>query len=345
MCLPVEDARLCRSAVISIGALSAIILSAVLLLSGLGSAAAQDASETPVEETVANLAAGRVVIAVTKGAILVGTVENPIEVETRPPIPVPLAGDRFGVVLGAVDWSFLSSHEVFARLDQELPHLRGRLVADVPHLQSAQAGSEATDIEAIGQGVFERLNQVAQNLHSQVDLPPHEPLAEVILAGYLAGYGPEVWQLSYAMKQQEEQNEYWTTRVLRPSYVQSYPPEKKQPRNLVEFQYPPGGAPTLLDLLRQNDPRLSSISSSDPAMAAVASKFLAGETDKVPATDATQFLRAALNAISPPNARQVMASLTEDTGLTWILPPPPEPTRRGQPKERPAGAPSLLKQE
>ena len=34
---------------------------------------------TPTEEVVANLAAGRVVIAVVKDAILVGTVENPIE--------------------------------------------------------------------------------------------------------------------------------------------------------------------------------------------------------------------------------------------------------------------------
>jgi hypothetical protein len=331
---------------------STAIGSAVLLfaipssLTGLDArAAAQDTSEATVEETVANLAAGRVVIAVVKDAIIVGTVENPIEVETRPPIPVPLAGDRFGIVLGAVDWSYPSSHEVFAKLDQELPHLRGRLIADVPHLQSAQGGTEASDIEAIGQGVLERLNQLAQNLHGQVDLPDDEPLAQVILAGYLTGYGPEVWQLSYTIKQQEEQNGYWTTRVLRPSYIQAYPPEKKQPRNLVEFQYPPSDASTLLDLLRQNDPRLSSISSSDPAMAAVATKFLAGETDKVPAADATQFLRAALNAVSPPNARQVMASLTEDTGLAWILPPPPEPSRPGLQKPRPAGAPSLLKQQ
>lgn len=307
-------------------------------------AGAQDSSEGPVEETVASLAAGRVVIAVVKGAILVGTVENPIEVETRPPTPVPLAGDRFGIVLGAVDWSSPSTHEQFARLDQELPRLRGRLVADNPHLQSAQGGAEATDIEAIGQGVLERLDQVAQNLHSQVDLPDDEPLVQLILAGYLPGYGPEVWLLSYAMKQQEEQNEFWTTRVLRPSYIQTYPPEKKQPRNLVEFQYPPSTGPTLLDLLRQNDPRLSAIASSDPTLAAAASKFLAGETDKVSLVDATQFLRASLNAISPPRARQVMASLTEDTGLSWILPPPPEPARPGQQKQRPAGAPSLLQE-
>jgi len=320
------------------------LCAALVPLAKFHTAAAQDASEAPVEETVANLAAGRVVIAVVKGAILVCTVENPIEVETRPPIPVPLAGGRFGIVLGAVDWSSPSTHQQLARLDQELPHLRGRLVADNPHLQSAQGGTEASDIEAIGQGVLERLDQVAQNLHGEVDLPDDQPLVQVILAGYLPSYGPEVWLLSYAMKQQEEQNEFWTTRVLRPSYIQDYPPEKKQPRNLVELQYPPNNGPTLLDLLHQNDPRVSAIASSDPAMAAVASKFLSGETDKVSVADATQFLRAAMNAISPPNARQVMASLTEDAGLRWILSPPPEPTHPGQQKQRPAGAPSLLQQ-
>jgi hypothetical protein len=330
-----------------IGGLTAAIGCAALRFSAPSSptavqAAAQDMSVAPVQETVANLAAGRVIIAVVKGAILVATIENPIEVQTRPPIPVPLAGDRFGIVLGAVDWTFPSTHEVFAKLDQELPHLRGRQVADVPHLQSARGGSEATDVEAIGQGVLERLNQVARNLHGPVDLSG-EPLAEVILADYLPGYGPEVWQLSYAMKQEEEQDEYWTTRVLRPSYIQAYPPEKKEPHNLVEFQYPPSDAPTLLDLLRQHDPRLSGVSSSDPAMAAVAAKFLSGETDKVPAADATQFLRAAMNAITPPNARQVMGSLTEDAGLTWILPPPPEAAPSKQQKPRPAGAPSLAK--
>ena len=65
-------------------------------------ARAQQQDTTPTDETVANLAAGRVVIAVVKNAILVATLENPIEAETRPPTPVPLATTRVGVLLGQI---------------------------------------------------------------------------------------------------------------------------------------------------------------------------------------------------------------------------------------------------
>ncbi|MGA8872414.1 MAG: hypothetical protein WB460_14800, partial [Candidatus Acidiferrales bacterium] len=247
---------------------------------------------------MANLAAGRVVIAVVKDAILVGTVENPIEEGTHPPIPVPIASDRLGVVLGAVDWLSPSSHQELARLDQELPHLRPQLVAPTPHIGAVQGGDEATDIEAVGQGLLERLDQVAPQLHAKLDLPESEPLAELIVADYLPGYGPEVWQLSYGIQQEEQDNDYWTTRVLRPVYLQFWPPEKGQPRTLIEFEYPPDNPPpTLLELLRNHDPRLEKITSSDPKMAEVANRLLQGESNKIPSAEATQFLRAALDAI------------------------------------------------
>jgi len=67
------------------------------------SAGAQE-NFAPTDETVANLAAGRVVVAVVKNAILVATVENPVEVETRPPIPVELTSDRLGILLCPVFW-------------------------------------------------------------------------------------------------------------------------------------------------------------------------------------------------------------------------------------------------
>jgi hypothetical protein len=307
-------------------------------------AAEQDTSDSPIEETVADLAAGRVIIAVVKDAILVGTIENPIEAQTRPPVPVAMVGTRLGVILGPVDWSSPSSKEQIADLNRELPHLRGRLVADTPHLQESQGGEEATDLEGIGQGVLERLNQIAQDLHGEIDLPANEPFEQLIIVDYLSGYGPEVWQLSFGLKQEEAKEEFWTTRVLRPSYLQFYPPEKKQPHTLVEFDYPTENTPpSLLDLLRQNDSRFESLRHSDPTMAQVAQDFLDGESEKIPATDAVQFLRAAMNILAPPRARQTMASLTEDTGLAWILPPPAEPASPAQQKERPAGAPSLLK--
>jgi len=306
--------------------------------------AAQDNS-TPTDETVANLAAGRVVIAVVKNAILVATVENPIEVETRPPTPVELASTRLGILLGPVFWWSPTSKVALASLDQELPRLHSHLIAAVPHLQAEQGGEEATDMESIGQGLLERLTDVAQNLHGKVDVAENGPLLQLVVADYLPGYGPEVWQLDYKMKQQQEQSGYWTTRVLRPAYLQFWPPEKGHPHTLVEFAYPPDHAPEpLLELLRQNDPRLTKVVSSDPKMAQVASQLLGGESNRISAADATQFLRAALDATAPPSARETMAIITEDKGCDWILAPPTEPKSSLEPEtDRPADAPSLLK--
>ncbi len=303
----------------------------------------QDQPGTPTEETVANLAAGRVIIAVVKDAILIATVENPIEVETRPPTPVALSSERVGILLGADNWFSPSSKQEIAQLDTELPHLRSQLVPFAPHLQADQGGGEATDVEAIGQGLLERLNEVAQNLHGKVNLSPNEPLTELIVVGYLPGYGPDIWTLTYQIEQQEQDSDYWTTRVLRPSYLQFWPPEKGQPRTLLEFSYPSDHAPTpVLELLREKDPRIEQIVGSDPKMTEVASRFLQGESNKVPAADATQFLRAILSAIAPANARETMCSILAETGLQWILAPPSEPTAPGARPERPPGAPSLM---
>jgi hypothetical protein len=305
---------------------------------------AQETAETPGDEIVANLAAGRVIIAVVKDAIIVGTVENPIEASTYPPIPVPLSSRRVGVMLGAVDWFSVTSGQDLARLDRELPRLHSRMIPQDPRLQQPQEGSEASDIQAIGQGVLERLNQVVKGLHNKIDLPQEEPLAELILGDYIEGYGPEIWQLLFPLQQDPQRGDYWDTRVLRPRYFQFWPPEKGQPRTLIEFHYPPGEAsPTLLELLRQNDPRLVKVRESEANLSHVADFLLHGESNKVPAADAIQFLRAALAATNPPHSRQTMAAIGTQTGFQWILPPPPEPKRPGQKRERPEGAPTLAK--
>lgn len=305
---------------------------------------AQQTYEEPSQEIVVNLAAGRVVIFVAKDAILIGTVENPIEAETRPPVPAQLGSERAGIFMGAVEWLSPAKQQSLARLDRELPHLRKSTAPASPHLQANLAGGEASDIEAVGQGLLERLNALAKGLHNKISLPAEEPLAEVIVADYLPGYGPEVWQLNFSMEQNlTEHEDYWNTRVLRPIYLQFYPPEKKGPKTLVEFDYPPEGAPTsLLDLLRQKDPRLQGIVSSDPKMAEVANRLLAGESIKVLALDATQFLRAALAAITPVTSRQTMAVIGMDSGFQWILQPPAEPAAPDHQKEQEPGRPSLL---
>lgn len=310
-------------------------------------------SETSGQEVVANLAAGRVLIAVVKDAILIATVENPIEAQTRPPAPVLIDTSRVGILLGPVEWFSPPSQQEIARLDRELPRLKTRLVTVAPHLGKSDGGDEASDIEATAQGLGERLNQVVKGLRSKVNLPADEPLAELIVADYLGGYGPEVWQITYDMTQLEQKDAYFETRVLKPAYLQFWPPEKGQPKTLMEFHYPPRPPqPSLLELLRQKDPRLEAVRSSDPQMAMVGTQIL-NDTTKLPAVEATQFLRAALAAITPPNARETMAILGMEKGFAWILAPPPEAERpipaqtaTSEPRpatERPADAPSLLK--
>jgi hypothetical protein len=309
-------------------------------------AIAQQAQDVPTEEVVVNFAAGRVVIAVVKDAILIGTIENKIESQTHPPIPMAMNRTRAGIILGAVDWFSPSSQLQLARLDTELPHLHGHFAATGPHLNQVQATAEASDIESVGQNLYERLNVVAGNLHGKLDWPPTEPVAELILADYIQGYGPEVWQLSFNLTQEMQRLDYYDTHVSHPAYLQSWPPEKGQPHTLVEFQYPPENpAPTLLDLLRQKDPRLEKICASDAKMREVADRFLEGQSGKIIAADATQFLRAALAVLASQDARQTMAVIGLDTGFDWILRPPPEPKRASaqSEEERPADAPSLLK--
>ncbi len=307
-------------------------------------ALAQNASDQPGEEVVANLAAGRVVVAVVKDAILIATVENPFEAQTHPPVPVPLSGERAGVILGAVDWFSPSSNIQIARLDHDLPRLHGRVKPQGPRLQAGEEGSEATDIEFVGEGLNDRLNEVVKSLHAKMDLAEGEPLVELVIADFIPGYGPEVWHVDYSIEQFPQRGDFWETRIPRPRYLQDWPPEKNQPHTLLEFDYPPSlTKPTLLEMLRQEDPRLEKLSNSDPVMASVASMLLKGISNKVAPADATQFLRAALNAISPPKARETVATIGFQTGFAWILQPPNEPKPALQQKERPAGAPTLLK--
>ena len=187
---------------------------------------AQNPSDQPGEEVVANLAAGRVVVAVVKDAILIVTVENPFEAQTHLPAPVPLSGQRAGVLLGAVDWFSPSANIQIARLDRELPRLHGRVSIDAPKLSPALEGTEATDIEFIGQGVGDRLNEVAKQLHAQMKLPEGEPLVELVVADIVPGYGAEVWHVDYFFEQYPQRGDFWETRIPRPRYLQDWPPEK-----------------------------------------------------------------------------------------------------------------------
>lgn len=301
---------------------------------------AQDDSQQTVEEVVVNQAAGRVVIAVVKHAILIATAENPIEPGTRPPVPTQVSSMRAGVVLGADEWASPSLQKDLGRLDQELPHLNSPSGTETPTLGGAVANSEASDIESIGNAVRRRLGELAGNIHNGLDWPAKSPIAQVVLADYAANYGPEVWQLTYSMEQEQQHGDYWVTNVDDPVYLQIWPPEKGQPHTLMEFDFPQKDAsPSLLDLLKQKDPRLETVIQSDKTMATTANEFLIGDSLKIPANDATQFLRAAMAAITPLDQTQTMAIIRDENGFDWVLRPPAEPKL---PKgTRPPGARSL----
>ncbi len=296
--------------------------------------------EPPAEgEWVANLAAGRLVIAVVKGGMVVASVENPVEPGTRPPQIVPLSRNRIGVLFGAVDWFYLSPKTLIARLGIELPRLRSQRSGGEgrPHLQPGGpvVGSEA---EQVGLGLLERLRDVATHIHGQLNLGPEDPIVELVLAGYDEDSGGEVWLLRYTIAQEQERGDYWETRVMRPSYHRLWPPDKGQPRTLIEVRYPPDDTgPALGDLLRQGDPRIARIRGGDPALAKVADLLAGGESQKAGFTDAEQFLRAALGAIAPENAKQAIATISGKEGFAWVLEPPSEKAAR------PPGAPSLQK--
>jgi hypothetical protein len=326
---------------VSLAAIFFTLFSTLLVLSR--NVASQQRQDTPGDEIVANLSAGRVIIAVVKDAILIATIENPVEPQTRLPTPVDLGSRRTGVFLGAVEWTSPASHLEIARLDRELPHLHGQVASASPHLQQAAPDAEATDVDSIGHGVAERLNQIAKNLHGKITLPPNEPVAELILADYVASYGPEIWQMTFTLQQAIQRDDYYDSHVPLPQYRQFWPPEKGQPHTLVEFQYPPEDSTLLLiDRIRKNDPEIEKLCSADAKMRDVRDRFVRGESNKILAVDAIQFLRAALNIVASPNARETFATINLETGFSWILKPPVEAPRASDQKERPPEAPSLL---
>jgi hypothetical protein len=292
------------------------------------------------QEIVANLAAGRVVICVAHDAIILSAIEQKTEPGSHPPLMIPLSERRIAILLGATEWVAPASAQPPVRLDRELP----RLLAQVALPRQQTREFQASDIETIGVVFLERLRAVASQLHHKIDLGAEEPLVALVLVDYLQDYGPEVWELRYRVAQEALRGNFWRTRVLRPSYTQLYPPEKGKPRTLMEVRYPPDEkTPALLDLLKQDDPRLARIRSGDPKMARVADQLIQGESPKAQGADAAALLRAALGAVVEPDAQLVLAVLYEEQGFQWVLAPPELPEKAEDEKPREPGAPTLRK--
>jgi hypothetical protein len=293
------------------------------------------AQETGDQEVAVNLAEGRVVICAAKDGIILAAMDTHSESGSLPPDIAILSAERMGVMLGAVEWVQPDSKDKPVRLDNEL---RGLIAAALNTGGEKDAGFRASDIESIGIAVLERLRALAGLLHHKINLGEDEPLIRIALAGHVHDYGPEAWTIDYHIRQDALGNDIWRTRVLRPSYNQLYPPEKGQPKTLIEVRYPPenraSGEPELLDLLQQNDSRLTKIRAANEIVAKSVTLAVEGQSQKADAASLVNFLKAALPAIAAPETKLIMAKVDYDAGFQWILQPPKAPTP--PPGEKPA---------
>ena len=313
-------------------------LPAVVAVFGARASAPRPAQQ-PTGEIVANLAAGRVAVLVAKDGIAVATAQSQIEPQTLPPLIVPLGSLRVGVLLGPAEWVSPSVGRPPLRLDAELARI-GPMRASVNADAAAMA---ATDIENIGLNFLEPLRTVAARLHGPLQLQSQEWFTELMLVDYAPDYGPEVWSLRYRADQMLLRDDFYRTSIHRPEYVQLYPPDKGQPKTLIESTYPPHdpGEPPILDLLKSGDSRLAALRSADPGIGRAAELLLRGESRKIRIEDGLDLLSAAFQAVSPKGAKQMILEITEKDGMKWVLgenevaaPSPGQQSQQGAPTLR-----------
>ena len=297
-------------------------------------AIAQDAGD---QEVAVNLAEGRVVICATKDAIILAAMDAHGEAGSRTPEIAILSAERIGVMMGAVEWVQPDSKDKPIRLDDEFHRLIAAALNTGPQ---KDRGFQTSDIESIGIAVLERVRVLAGLLHHKVNLGEDEPLIRIVLAGYVRDYGPEAWTIDYHIRQDALGNDIWRTRVLRPSYNQIYPPEKGQPKTFMEVRFPPEnrakGEPELLDLLQQNDSRLTKFRAANEIQAKSVTLAAEGQSQKADAASVVNFLKAALPATTPAETKLAMAKVDYDAGFQWILQPPkaPAPPPSETPQEK-----------
>jgi hypothetical protein len=308
-----------------------LLLSLLLFSATALPAAAQD------DEIVANLAGGRVIVHVTRDSILFAAIDHPLESKSIPPRVAEIDNQHIGIFLGAAEWQVPAQPKPI-RLDHDIQRIAPQ---DPRYRLPDQAES---DLEQIGVAFLERLRPLVTQLHHKIDLKPDEPLFEIVLLGYAPkDYGAEVWQIEYFVEQQNvaAQGDYWQTHILRPRFTQLYPPEKHQPKTILEIVYPPSQQSVpLAGLLQQKDPRILKIRNSESRLFKVSDAIERGEAQKSVTSDAADFLRAALPILAG-DASYIMGAMSESGKFEWFVPPTEPVEKVPEDKNRPPEAPSL----
>jgi hypothetical protein len=292
------------------------------------------------DEIVANLAGGRVIIQVTKDAIVFSAIQHSVESKGVPPRVANIDRSHIGIFFGASEWQVPAQPKPI-RLDRDIER-----TADADPRYKIP-GSAESDLEQIGVIFLEKLRPLVSQLHHKIDLKPDEPLFSIVLLGYALNYGPEVWTIDYRVEQQSisSREDFWQTKILRPRFTQLYPPEKHAPRTLIEVSFPETVPDLPLQgLIQQNDPRMVRLRSADPRFAKVMDLIDHGQTQKAGTPETADFFRAALPLLAN-NSPFVLGTTGEDGTFQWIVPPeePVDKEQLAKDKNRPADAPSLLR--
>jgi hypothetical protein len=291
------------------------------------------------DEIVANLAGGRVIVHVARDKIVFAAIDQPFEPSSIPPRVLSIDRSHIGVLLGASEWRSPADPKP-VRLDKDFPQLSGK----DPHY-AGNPDEVAPDLDVIGVAFLERLRPLVSQLHHKIEFKPEEPIFEVVLIGFAPeDYGPEIWTIEYRVQQEEiaTRGDFWQTRILRPRFIQLYPPEKHAPKTLVEIRYPNTiQGPTLQQLIQGNDPELDNLSRGDPKFSKVMESIDRGQANKAIPEDATDFLRAALPLVSE-KAKFILGTVTE-RGFDWVVPPDEPVEKAKEDKNKPPEAPTLRK--
>ena len=313
-----------------------LVRTALILLAVLPAGASTRAQE---DEIVANLAGGRAIIHVANDVILFAAIDHPLESKSVPPRVAAIDNHHIGIFFGASEWQVTSQPKPI-RLDRDIPHF------GAVDTRFTSPGGAEQDLEQIGIAFLEKLRPLVSQLHHPIELKPDEPLFQIVLIGYAPkAYGPEIWLIEYQVEQSSAaaRGDYWQTHVLRPRFTQLYPPERHQPKTLIEVRVPANLQDIpLLGLIQQNAPAIGRLRSSDPHIGKVIDLIQKGEAQKADPVAAGDFLRASLPILAG-DAHFFLGSMTENGRFEWIVPPdePREKVKPAEDKNRPPDAPTL----